>query len=97
MSNINGSEILDNPWDTWFSPFTDIFGYSFFLVPIGFIALALYIKTRNVTVVSIWLMGSSLLMGTGIFSSYPEMGFVYYLFAILGLVGVIVSIYLEQR
>jgi len=97
MSNVNGSEILDKPWDTFFSQFTDLFGYSFFLVPIGFIALALYLKTKNVTAVSVWLMGSCFLMGTGIFSSYPEMGFVYYLFAVLGLVGVIVSIYLEGR
>lgn len=96
MSNINGSEILEKPWDSFFSRFTDIFGYSFFLIPIGFIALALYLKTRNVTVVSVWLMGSCSLLGAGIFTMYPTMGFVYFLFAIIGFVATIFSIYIER-
>ena len=95
---INGSELINSPWDTIFSPFNDILGGSFWLVPIGFIAVALYVKTRTVAASSVWLMGSCLILGSGtIFSSYPEMSFVYYLFAVLGLVGVIVSMLFMKK
>ena len=93
----NGSELIDNPFNQFFSAFTDILGYSFFLIPISFIAIALYIKTRTVAVAGVWLMASTLMVGTAIFAEYPEMGFVYYLFTVISFVGVIVSIYLENR
>jgi len=97
MMVINGSELINNPWDTIFSPFSDILGGSFWLIPIGFIAVALFVKTRTVAVSSVWLMSSCLILGSGtIFSSYPEMSFVYYLFAVLGLVGVIVSMFIKK-
>jgi len=97
MSNVNGSELINNPLDTVMSPFTDLLGSGFWLVPIGVIAVALFIKTRNVAVTSVWLMGSSLLIGSSIFSSYPAMGFVYYLFTIIGFVGVIISIFFMKE
>ena len=94
---VNGSELIDNPWDTIWSPFTDIFGGGFWLIFIGMIAVALFVKTRDATVVSIWLLGSCLLVGTGIFSSYPEMGMIYYIFAILGMIGAIAGIYFMKE
>lgn len=94
---LNGSEFLDNPWDTIWSPFTDILSGGIWLVFIGFIAVALFVKTRNITVVSVWLMGSTLLVGTGLFGSYPDLAFVYYAFTVLGLVGTIVSIFFMKE
>lgn len=92
-SNVNGSELLDNPFDTIMGTFTDIMGGAFWLIPIGVIAVALFIKTRSITVSSIWLMASCAIVGTGVFVDYPEMGFVYYIFTIIGLVMSIVSIF----
>ena len=94
---VNGSELISNPLDTILSPFSDIFGQGFWLIIIGFIAAALFVKTRSVTVVSVWIMGSCLLVGSGMFTSYPGMGFVYYLFTVLGLVGTIVSLYFMKE
>jgi len=94
---VNGSELIDNPLDTVFSVFTDIMGGVFWLLPIGIVALALYIKTREVSVVSIWIMGSCLLVGAGVFTTYPEVGFVYFIFTVIGLVGTIVSIFFMRR
>ena len=93
----NGYAFLNNQFNEFFSSFTDILGYGFFLIPISFIAIALYITTRTVAVAGVWLMASTLMVGTAIFSSYPEMGFIYYLFTVISFVGVIVSIYLEGR
>lgn len=95
--SFNGSEAIDNPWETFSSVYTDILGMGFYLIPIGVIAVALYIATRTIAASSIWLMASTLLVGTVIFADYPEMSFIYYLFTVLGLVGVIFSIYMEWR
>jgi len=96
-SKVNGSELLDNPFDTIMGTFTDIMGGAFWLIPIGVVALALYVKTREISVVSVWLMLSSLLVGSGVYSQYPEMSFLYYLITVIGLVGVIVSLFFMRR
>jgi len=95
---LNGSDLIDNPLDTMMSPFTDIIGSAFWLIPIGFIGLALYIKTRNFTATSIWLMASCSILGTSnLFVDHPEMSFLYYVVSILGLVGTVISVYLMKK
>lgn len=94
---INGSELIDKPWDTIWGTFTNIFGGAFWLIPIGIIAVALFMKTREVTVSAIWLALSSLFVGTAVFSEHPEIGFLYYMFTVLGLIGTIVSIFFMRE
>jgi len=94
---LNGSSLLDDPINTLMGTFTDILTSAFWLIPIGFIAVAIYIKTREVTAVSIWLLASCLLVGSAnLFGEYPQMAFVYYIFAVIGLVGTILSIWLMK-
>jgi len=95
--SFNGTNLTNDPFNEFMSVFTDLIGYSFFLIPISFIAIALYIKTRTVAVSGVWLMASTLMVGTAIFAEQPVMGFIYYLFTVISLVGVIVSIYLDGR
>jgi len=95
---INGSELLSDPIRTVFSPFTNLIGVGFYLVFIGFIATALYIKNRDLTSVSGFIIASSLLLGTGnIFIGNPEMAFVFYIITVMGFVGVVVSIYFMRE
>jgi len=95
---INGTDLLNNPWETVFSPFTGYLGHGFWLVPISFIAIALYVKTRDTTAASVWLLASTLILGSSnLFTGQPEMAFIYYVFTTLGIVGVIVSIYFMKR
>ena len=95
---INGSELIDNPWDTIFSTFTDQLGNSFWLVPVSFIAVALYIKTRNPVLVSAYMIASGLLLASGnIFLGSPEMMYVYIIFSVLGLVGLILGIFFIKK
>jgi len=90
---INGSDLIDSPWTTTFSVFTDLLGNGFYLVPISVLALALYIRTRNPVVSSVFMMGSGLLLSSGsMFMDYPEMVKVYVAFTAVGLVGSILSV-----
>lgn len=94
----NGSEIIDNPFNTIFSPFTDLFGTGFWLIPITFIAVALYVKTRNVVSVFAFLLaGCALLAGGNIFLGYPEMAYVYILIGLLALVALVLGIIFIRR
>jgi len=95
---INGSELIDNPMTTIFSPFTDLLGTSFWLIPLTFIAIALYVKTREVVIVSAFMLASGVMLSSGsIFAGYPEMALVYMLFSGLGIVGLIAGIFFMRK
>ena len=95
---LNGSELTNQPLDTIMTTFTDILGSAFWLVPIGFIAIALYIKNKNFTASSVWLMASSSILGTSnLFTDHPEMSFLFYVLTVIGFVGVVISIYTLDR
>jgi len=96
-SHVNGSEFLNSPFDTVMDTFTGLLGGVFWLIPIGVIAVALYVKTREVTASAIWIMASCSLVGTAVFSDYPEVGFLYYVFVVIGLMTSIVSIFFMRR
>ena len=96
--SLNASELYENPFAIIFSPYTDLLGNSFWLIPLSFICVALYMKTRNVPTVSAFMIGSGVILGSGaIFSTYPEMALVYYIFAALGIVGLIIGIYFMRK
>jgi len=97
MSNVNGSELINDPFDTVMGTFTDIMGGGFYLIPIAVIAVALYVYSRNITVSAVWLMASSVLVGTAMFSDYPAISFVYYLFTLFGFMIAVVSIFFMNR
>lgn len=94
----NGSEIIDEPFDTLFAPFTDLLGNVFWLAPITFLALALYIKTRNMVSVFAFIIGACSLLSAGnMFINNPEMAFVYFMFSMLAVVGLILSVLFIRR
>ena len=91
---VNGSELVNNPWNTTFSPYMDLLGSSFWIFPLSFIAIALYIKTRNPTLVSSYMLASGVLLASGqIFMGNPEMVLSYIIFAVLGLVGILLDVF----
>ena len=95
---VNGSELINNPFDTIFSPFVDLLGTGFYLIPLTFICIALYIKTREPAVVSAFMLASgTLLSGGSIFTGYGSMGFAYMMLAALGLIGLILSIFFMRE
>ena len=94
---VNGSEWFDNPWTTTFSPFTDLLGSGFWLIPLTFITIVIFIKSRNPVTTSAFMLASGLLLASGnIFSEYPEMSYAYFVFAALGLIGLILGIYFDK-
>ena len=90
---INGTDFIKSPWDTMLSPFTDLLGTGFYLIPVTFIAIALFMKTRDVMVASVWLLASGIMLSGGsIFTGYLEMSLVYTIVVAAGITGIVISI-----
>jgi len=95
---VNGSELIDAPFNTVFSPFTDLLGSMFWLIPISIIASALFIKTKNITVVGAWLLGTGMFFGSAnIFDGVPAMFTVYGALIIIGIISIIAGILLQRK
>lgn len=91
---LNGSELINNPFRTIFSPFTDLFGSGFWIIPLSFIAVALYVKTRNITLVGMYMLVVGILWSSGnIFIEFSSMGIVYILFALIGFISIMLGIF----
>lgn len=100
----NGSDLINEPWNTTFSPYTDLFdnlvggaGALFYLFPLSFIAIALYVKTRDPVVVSMFMLASgALCSGGSIWIGAIEMSLVFTIFAALGLAGLFISLFFKK-
>jgi len=98
LAAINGSDFINNPWNTTFGPYTDLLGAGFYLVPICFIAAALYVKTHNGVAVGTFLWVSGILLSSGsIFLNYPQMGFLFLIFTVVSMIGTFLAIYFNKK
>lgn len=87
----NGSDLINQPFNTTFSAYTHFFGMAFFIIPIAFIGAALFLKTRDVTLVSIYFIMSSAFLLFG--SAYVGAMGAATLFALIATLGVAALLY----
>jgi len=91
---LNGTIFMDQPWNTTWSPFTDLIGAGFFLIPVSFIGLALFMKTRDPVMISAYMIISGALLTTGgLFAGYMSAVPIYIIFTALGVGGLIWSLF----
>lgn len=96
-SSINGSKLISDPINTIFSPYLNLLGDSFWLIPISVIAGALYLRTRNITVVGAWLLGAGMFMsGANIFAGYPVILDFYLFIVVIGVVSIFIGLIIEK-
>jgi len=102
---VNGSDFIDEPFNTTLKPFTDLFerflgegfGLAFFIIPLSIIAVALYMKTRDPVMVSMYMLASGALFASGgAFMGMGGMVIVYILFAALGITGLFMSLFFRR-
>ena len=94
---LNASDLINQPWTTIFSCFVDLLGTPFYLIPVSVIGAAIYIKQRNLAVVSMYLLASVALLSSGsIFVGKTEMILVYIVLIALGIGGVFIGFLLRE-
>ena len=92
MPGLNGTDFINSPIDTILSPFIDMFGTGFYLIPILVIGAALYMKTRDPAMVSLWLVGTgSILSSVSLFTGYLELNYLFIILTALGFAGLVLS------
>jgi len=98
MPGLNGTELIEDPINTIVSPFTDLLGSAFWLIPISVIAAALYMRTKSIVSVGAWLLGSGMFMvSANIFAGYPMIIDFYLFLVVIGVVSIILGILMERK
>lgn len=102
---VNGSDFINEPWNTTWSPYTSLFerflgagtGMVFFLVPLIFITTALYVKTRDPVITSMFMIaGGALFSGSGMFIGAMDMLNVFTLFTAVGIASLVLSLFFRR-
>ena len=100
---INGSEFIDNPFNTTFSPFTDIFanvvgnGQVFWLFPVIILTFGIFVKTRNAAVTSLFMIASGGILGTGsLFVEAGQMAALFYIFSGIGIASLFLGLLFQR-
>lgn len=103
MPPLNGTELINDPWGTIFSPWTNLFenvvgnGGVFYLFPLSVLAFALYTKTQNTLMPSMFIMASgALLAGGNIFIGATSIAAVYIIFTAIGITGLFISLFFQK-
>jgi len=103
---INGTTMINDPFNTLFSPFTNFFegilgpglGAAFFLLPVTVLALGVYVKTNDIVTTSMFLLLTGALLFTGsIMAGIPEMGIIFIIFTAMGIVSLFIGIIFQRR
>ena len=94
---VDVTAFMADPWGMTFSCFVDLLGTPFYLIPLSVIAGALYIKTKDVAIVSMYLISSSaLLLSAGMFTGLTDMVNLYVVIIAIGLGGLVVELFLRR-
>jgi hypothetical protein len=101
---INGTEFINDPIGTAFSPFTNLFrdlvgnGNVFYIVPLIVFTIGLWYKTDEPIMAAMFMIGSGAILGMGTLTAGMEsLGILFTIFAAIGLTILIVSLILERR
>jgi hypothetical protein len=97
----NGTEFIQNPWNTTFSPWTELFaryignGNIFYMFPLIILTVGIYFKTENAPMTSVFMIGSGALLSFGSLSAGlgQEIAILFGLFAAMGLIPLFTFIF----
>ena len=53
---MNGSDLINQPWNTTFSPYINLFGQGWIIIPFAFIGAALFVKTRDTALTAVYML-----------------------------------------
>lgn len=95
---INGSDLVNQPWNTTFSPYISLFGQGWMLIPLSFIAAALFLKTRDPILVSGYMiLVGALFTAGGVFTGFTGMVLAYAMFTAIGIAVLMYGVFYGGR
>jgi len=101
---LNGTEFVNNTLQLPFKPFTDLFqnlfgnGDVFYLVPLIGLTIALWYKTEEPVLVSMFMIGSgSILTMSSLFIGVYSLGGLFTIFTAMGITTLVITLILNRR
>lgn len=102
---LNGSEFVNDPIGTMFSPFTDFFqnvvnnGQVFYMIPLIVLTIGIYIITDgSMIMATMFMVGSGGILALGSFlAGAGELGMIMTIFTAIGFAGMFISLLLQKR
>ena len=97
---INGSDLVYQPWNTTFSPYITLFGQGWILIPVSFIAAAMFMKTRDPIILSVFMIISGILLSGvtySMFDTFPAAIIPYFLFVVIGIAVLLYGVFYGGR
>ena len=102
---LNGSELIDHPWNTSLGPFNDIFeqvtghAETLWLFIVVILTFAIFMASgKHPLYTSMFMVcAGGILAGGSIFTGAPIMAVMFTIFTAIGLASMFVSIYLQKR
>ena len=90
----NASDLITQPFNTTFSAYTNLFGMSFFLIPVAFIGAALFLKTKDIALTSIYfiIMSAFLLVGAAYYNALGA-ALLFFIVALFGIAALLYGVF----
>lgn len=86
-------------WNYTTGSWTDIFekflgnGYFFYIIPFIILTIGLYIKTDNIVIPCMFMIGSGSILGFGLLvMGLPEIGLIFLIFAAIGVASLFINL-----
>lgn len=94
---VNVTEFMTNPWGNTFAVFTDLLGTPFYLIPITVVAAALWMKTKDPAMVSLYMITTGgLLLSGSLFVGVMDMVMFYGVFTAVGIGSLFIELFLRK-
>jgi hypothetical protein len=95
---INGSDIINQPYNTTFASYIRVLGQGWILVPFAFIGAALFAKTRDTALVAIYLIMIGAFIGAGsAWAGYTGAALLFFIMASLGIAALMYNVFYGGR
>ena len=94
----NASDLVNQPWNATFSPYVSLLTEGWLLIPICFIGAALFMKSRDPVLLSMYMITTgALFTAGGIFVNNVAMVPVFIIFAGIGFAVLLFNLFFGGR
>ena len=95
---INGSDLINAPYNTTFMPYIRILGQGWIIIPFAFIGAALFVKTRDTALVAVYLIMIGAFVGAGsAWYGYTGAALLFFLMASIGVAALMYNVFYGGR
>jgi len=95
---INGSDLITQPYNTTFGAYIGLFGPGWIIIPLTVIAAALFVKTRDTALVSIYMIMAGAFMTVGsVWTGFIGASVLYIIFAGIGIAALMYNVFYGGR